>query len=273
MTPARTRLLSALVLVPPVLGLVLLVPADAAAAVCALPLVLAVEEWGRLSGFGRPVAVLVAALVAAFLAVSLLTLEPRGGSFLAGGLGLLVDGVFAALLFGTDRVRCPSSLTLVLGVVSLAVLWWTAFALFREGSDGRGALLSLLVLVWAADSAAYLVGRRWGRRALAPRVSPGKTWEGALGGLVATLLAATLLRAGGSLGHAGLPFALVLGLAVWAAALLGDLAESQLKRRRGVKDSGTLIPGHGGLLDRIDGLMAAAPVFYCFWCLKGAGGW
>lgn len=269
----RPRLLSTLVLVPSIVALVLFAPAGAAAGVLAVPLLIAAYEWARLSGLEKLPSVLATGAFALLLAVSLVVLGIRVGSLLAGGVGLLADGAFAVFLFESGHLRVPTGLGLVLGMISLGVLWWTAAALMERGPSGRAALLSLFVLVWVADSVAYLVGRRLGRRALAPRVSPGKTCEGALGGLGATLLAASLLGLVGALGRAGGAFVGGMGLAVWAAALLGDLAESQAKRRRGVKDSGRLIPGHGGLLDRIDGLMAAAPVFYCLWCLKGVGGW
>jgi len=117
-------------------------------------------------------------------------------------------------------------------------------------------VLALLV-TWAADTAAYAVGALWGRRGLIPRLSPGKTWEGTLAGFVAAAAVALLF-----VPLAGVPLVAALIVAVLAgpAALAGDLAESALKRRAGVKDSGSLLPGHGGIFDRIDSLLAVAPV-------------
>jgi phosphatidate cytidylyltransferase len=127
-------------------------------------------------------------------------------------------------------------------------------------------LLALMAIVWIADSAAYFAGRRFGKRKLAPSISPGKTWEGVYGGLIAVAIyALALLRFAEGTGYSA-PIlaptaiawvALVLGLA--GVSVVGDLFESQLKRHRGVKDSGKLLPGHGGVLDRIDALMAALP--------------
>jgi phosphatidate cytidylyltransferase len=125
-------------------------------------------------------------------------------------------------------------------------------------TQGPQAVLWLVLVVIGADVGAYFVGRRWGRRKLAPRVSPGKTVEGALGGL----LAAALVSWAGAL-HFGMPVPAVVtfGCAVGIFSVIGDLTESMFKRAAGLKDSGTLLPGHGGLLDRIDSVTAAAPLY------------
>ncbi len=118
-------------------------------------------------------------------------------------------------------------------------------------------LLLALLVTWTADTSAYAVGALWGRRRLIPRLSPGKTWEGTLAGFIAAAAVALLF-----VPLAGVPLVAALMVAVLAgpAALAGDLAESALKRRAGVKDSGSLLPGHGGIFDRIDSLLAVAPV-------------
>jgi phosphatidate cytidylyltransferase len=119
-------------------------------------------------------------------------------------------------------------------------------------------VLAVLVLVWVADTAAYFVGRAWGRRKLAPSISPGKTWEGAWGGIAAAL-AYAIICGGLAGGVAWVP--LVAGAAVLAVlSIVGDLFESAAKRQAGVKDSGTLLPGHGGILDRIDSATATLPL-------------
>ena len=128
---------------------------------------------------------------------------------------------------------------------------------------GREALLLLVVTVMISDTGQYYTGRAFGRRPLAPTISPGKTIEGAIGGFVAGGLCLTLV------GAAWLPAVPVgiralVGIAIVAAGIVGDLFESRLKRAAGLKDSSTLIPGHGGILDRIDALLFAAPVFYIF---------
>jgi phosphatidate cytidylyltransferase len=130
---------------------------------------------------------------------------------------------------------------------------------------GRAWLLVLVVGVWAYDTAAYVTGRLWGRGHFFAHISPHKTWSGALGGSVAALLgcAAVGLAIGRPLEAAG------LGLLIGFAAPLGDLAESVLKRAAGVKDSGQLIPGHGGMLDRVDSFVTAAPVAWIYLALLG----
>jgi phosphatidate cytidylyltransferase len=119
-------------------------------------------------------------------------------------------------------------------------------------------VLAVLVLVWIADSAAYFVGRAWGRRKLAPSISPGKSWEGALGGVVAAVAYAIIC--GTFLWGNAWPAYLVAAVVLAAISIVGDLFESAAKRQAGVKDSGTLLPGHGGILDRIDSATAVLPI-------------
>ena len=120
-------------------------------------------------------------------------------------------------------------------------------------------VLAVLILVWLADTAAYFVGRKWGRRKLAPSISPGKTWEGAWGGLAAAM-AYAIICGTFLLGTAGWPAYLAVAVLLAAVSIVGDLFESAAKRQAGVKDSGTLLPGHGGIMDRIDSATAVLPV-------------
>jgi phosphatidate cytidylyltransferase len=147
--------------------------------------------------------------------------------------------------------------------------WPLSLLLLLRGSQiswpppgGFWWLLLLFLGVWTFDSAAFFTGHFLGRHKLAPRISPGKTWEGVVGGLVCTLILCVVLA--GLLLKVPWYLALVLGLALSLAAAVGDLAESLIKRQLQVKDSGQLMPGHGGLLDRIDSLLFAAVVVYLF---------
>jgi phosphatidate cytidylyltransferase len=153
-----------------------------------------------------------------------------------------------------------------------AGLTLTAVPALRAESNGPSLLIFLLCVVWAGDTAALYVGRAWGRHKLAPALSPNKTWEGSLGSVAGSVLVAGVLLGLAALldiwDSARLSYPddvwywLLLAVVVNVAAQLGDLAESALKRSAGVKDSGTLLPGHGGILDRIDALLLAAPVMW-----------
>ncbi|MDC1286312.1 phosphatidate cytidylyltransferase [Gammaproteobacteria bacterium] len=150
----------------------------------------------------------------------------------------------------------------VLLVVSLDLLWICVHGLvYLHAIYGGEMLLYLLSLVWVADIGAYFSGRRFGRNKLAPAISPGKTREGVIGGVVANFLWMLLVyQLSGGWGIALLPF-LLIGFATSLISVAGDLFESVLKREAGVKDSGKLLPGHGGVLDRVDSLIAAAPIY------------
>lgn len=142
----------------------------------------------------------------------------------------------------------------------LVVAWaaWLALVVIRDQPGGATWVLWLLFLVWSADIGAYFAGRRFGRRKLAPLVSPGKTWEGLVGGGIISLVITLAMLA--PMGALAVWWAPVIVLLV-TVSVFGDLFESVLKRKRGVKDSGSLLPGHGGMLDRIDSVIAVLPVF------------
>ena len=172
------------------------------------------------------------------------------GAFVAASLfWILVAPVWLARgVSAQQRVALATSGLLVLVPAALALV------LLRPGQ-----VLQVLVLVWIADSAAYFVGRRWGRRKLAPSISPGKTWEGAWGGIAGAALYA-MIGATFLTGIARLPAYLALAVVLAAISIVGDLFESAAKRQAEVKDSGALLPGHGGILDRIDSATAVLPV-------------
>ncbi|MGB3291073.1 MAG: phosphatidate cytidylyltransferase [Burkholderiaceae bacterium] len=177
---------------------------------------------------------------------------------------LWVLGATAMVYRGQAQERRGGACLSLFGILAVAGVWAALVQMFL----GRGAwfLVSLLALIWFADIAAYFTGKALGRRKLAPKVSPGKTWEGAVGGV----LAATAWVLGsaywpGSFGEALMqrwPWWLALVIAIFLAALsiVGDLFESLLKRRAGLKDSSGLLPGHGGVYDRIDALLPVAPL-------------
>ncbi|OGT63390.1 MAG: hypothetical protein A3E85_02455 [Gammaproteobacteria bacterium RIFCSPHIGHO2_12_FULL_45_12] len=156
-----------------------------------------------------------------------------------------------------------SSRAFVCGLMGLIVLvpCWAAVNFIRNQMNGIALLLFLFVLIWGADTAAYFIGKQWGKTKLVPAVSPGKSWQGLAGALVFSLvLAFAVLWASGM---KGVIWGWFVGfvLIVTLFSVVGDLFESMMKREAGLKDSGTMLPGHGGLLDRIDSLTAAAPIF------------
>ncbi|MAZ77575.1 MAG: phosphatidate cytidylyltransferase [Legionellaceae bacterium] len=148
----------------------------------------------------------------------------------------------------------------VVGLLAL-VPCWLSVNVIHTATDGPIALVLLILLVSMADSGAYFAGRFWGRTPLMPNVSPKKTWEGAVGGLLSALVVVVILGLVMHLDFEQWITMLVLAVVVVSFSIVGDLLESVLKRQAGVKDSGNLLPGHGGLLDRVDSLLAAAPLF------------
>ena len=175
-----------------------------------------------------------------------------------------------ALSRGADLESVSAAAATLLGAVYLGALGGTMAGLRLLSPEAEGAwrIVLLLLIVFCSDTFAFFVGHAFGRRRLAPAVSPGKSVEGALGGLLGGVLGALAVR---QLGLPGLPLAhtLALGLGVAAMGIIGDLDESLLKRWAGVKDSGTLFPGHGGMLDRLDGLLFGAPVLYYYFLYAG----
>lgn len=177
---------------------------------------------------------------------------------------LWVLGATGLVLQGQATQRAQGVLLSVMGVLAPLVAWASLYLFLHK--QGMVYVLSLLVLIWVADIAAYFAGRAFGKAKLAPRVSPGKTWAGAIGGMVAAalwmMISANWLGsfAADVLQHGGWVATAALGVALAALSIVGDLFESLLKRRAAVKDSSQLLPGHGGVYDRIDALLPVAPV-------------
>jgi phosphatidate cytidylyltransferase len=163
----------------------------------------------------------------------------------------------AWVMFAPRRVSSWSAA--LAGVFALVPAWLALIRLRLDFLRGAEWVLFTLILVWVADIGAFFVGRRFGRTRLAPNVSPGKTWEGVMGGMIASAIVAVL---GSHWFMVSVERFVPLCLAVVAFSIVGDLTESLLKRFAGVKDSGSLFPGHGGVMDRIDSVTAAAPILF-----------
>ena len=175
---------------------------------------------------------------------------------------LLGAGIIAVIRFKTDPKGVGRTAGQMLGMIYLPLLF-SCLLLIRNGADGPAWILVVLCLAFAGDTGAFYAGTYLGRHKLCPSVSPNKTVEGAIGGLAASTIAASVAK---YFLLASLPWATCLVMFVLAAAAgqTGDLFESALKRFAGVKDSGSILPGHGGILDRIDALLFVAPVIYFF---------
>ena len=259
------RVVTALVLLAILLPSIFVFPAPVWGAVTLVFLAVGAHEWSLLLGHRRHA--LAAALALATIGAVLLAWHELGGwpgwfVPLATGSATLVW-----IAAGASRLRrrdargggWPMAAALLLAC-------WIALVALRD--IGAAALLVAMAIVWIADIAAYFVGRAIGRRKLAPSISPGKSWEGAIGGCMAVALLGLAAAAAPALSQTlparlvanwSAPGAVLALVALAALSIVGDLHESLLKRQAGVKDSGTLLPGHGGVLDRIDALIPAMP--------------
>ncbi len=263
----KRRVATALLLLPLAVALVLFAPPTAFAVGAAAVFVVAALEWAPLAGCGagaRPwlyaINVMLLLLAAWFFAFELPTV---GRALLAAGLAWWT----LALVWILQRWVLPVGAKLIAGMLTLVPAWYAIVTLHGLRS-GPELVLLLLLIIWAADVGAFFAGHAFGKHKLAPEVSPGKTWEGVLGGCALSALVAGIGAV--LLGFAVASFVL-LALLTIAASIVGDLTESLLKRQAGAKDSGVLLPGHGGVLDRLDSLFSAAPVFLAGWLLLGGG--
>jgi len=251
-----TRVLTAAVLLAAFVGALWFLDRAAFALAVSACVAIGGYEWARLDRFSRP-------LAGAYGLGCALLVYGLAGLPAAGAWIFRAAGVFWALLVPLWLARgLHASPAAWLAAAGVAVLVPAGIA---TASLERGQVLMLLGLVWVADTAAYLCGRAFGRHKLAPSISPGKTWEGVAGAVVASIIYAIIWAifdpglAARVEGPVWAPYLAGAAL-LCAASVLGDLFESAAKRRAGVKDSGSLLPGHGGVLDRIDSATAMLPV-------------
>jgi phosphatidate cytidylyltransferase len=234
-------------------------------AAIALVAALAVYEFlalGKKKGYDVPIVlcILVTLLIVAAFVVEDLSVEL---------------GMFAALLLipasyvVTSRQledSLPSSAVAVLATTYVGMLAGSLVRLRNDFPEGSKLVFFLLLVVWLGDSGAYYVGKKLGRHKLSPRISPKKTVEGLIGGISASVITAVIIHFT-FFPKFPLLHAVIAGVVLSFAGVVGDLAESMWKRSADVKDSGTLIPGHGGFLDRFDSILFTAPILYCYWTL------
>ncbi len=251
------RVLTALILIPAIVYIIQFAPLAVCIGVIFLAMLLALQEY--LSLVGVPVSFrVVSSLIAAIATLApmwpelsfvlligvilLLTLALFSSLELAAGFRAAVSGFFGAAYVG--------------GLMGFLIA-------IRMGKGGEDFLMMLLVIIWAGDSFAYFAGKSLGRHKLSPAVSPNKTWEGAVAGFVFGIVAAVLCKFA-FIPEVQLVHAIGLGAVVGIAGQIGDLCESIVKRAANVKDSGGIIPGHGGMLDRVDSLLFGAPAMYYY---------
>ncbi len=256
----KQRLLTAAILIPLFIFFVLKLSPQAFYILTDLIVLWGAWEWSFLMGldsFPRsliyPLVVMFVLFIAYLLPITLILYVALTGWLIAAYLVVCYP----------RKTRAWGQGMAVRGLMGLFVLvpCWLAVNFIRNSPNGIHIMLFLFALIWGADSGAYFVGKKWGKHKLLPQVSPGKTWQGLAGALLTTIIIALLGLLILKVPSAAWPIGLMWALLTVLFSILGDLFESMLKRQAGLKDSGRLLPGHGGILDRIDSLSAAAPIF------------
>jgi phosphatidate cytidylyltransferase len=257
----KQRIITALILLPIALGGFFLLEGAGFALFIGLVVTLGAWEWARLAGFaGQSARVAYAAVVAAMLFV--MYLVPGIAPWVLGAAVLWwAAATFLVLTYPrTTHHWANTAAKLVIGLLILLPAW-QGLIWIKQGALGNWQIMAVMVLVWGADVGAYFSGRAFGKRKLAPKVSPGKSWEGVYGGLALSLVITAVVGIVRDWSAAQLLMGLFGAALIVFVSVVGDLTESMFKRQSGIKDSSNLLPGHGGVLDRIDSLTAAIPIF------------
>ncbi|MNF55427.1 Phosphatidate cytidylyltransferase [compost metagenome] len=257
----KQRIITALILLPIALCGFFLLEGSGFALFIGLVVTLGAWEWARLAGFTeQPIRVAYAAVVAAILFV--MHLVPGLAPWVLGAAVLWwAVATFLVLTYPrTSEHWASAACKLVIGLLILLPAW-QGLILIKQQPLGNWLIMAVMVLVWGADIGAYFSGRAFGKRKLAPQVSPGKSWEGVYGGLLLSLVITLVVGLVRDWTLGEMLMGLIGAAVIVFISVVGDLTESMFKRQSGIKDSSNLLPGHGGILDRIDSLTAAIPVF------------
>ncbi|MCY7355622.1 MAG: phosphatidate cytidylyltransferase [Lysobacter sp.] len=267
----RLRVLTASILAPLAIAAILFLPTPWLVALTAVMFLAGMWEWFALAEIDDTLARTILLVANLLLMVALVwgSQSATGGTLVLFRIATVVGVIWwllAALWltrydFASDHDTHARAFKLAAGTLAIIPAWCALALIHAEQPNGHRWLLVALAIVWAADTGAYFAGRAFGKHKLSPRISPNKTVEGLGGGMLAGLTAGVLggWIAGASLQQ--LPLVALMAFIVVLFSVIGDLFESLLKRHVGAKDSGNLIPGHGGILDRIDSVLAALPVF------------
>ncbi|HVL02753.1 MAG TPA: phosphatidate cytidylyltransferase [Dongiaceae bacterium] len=265
----KQRIITAVILLPLILGAIFYLPTAWFALAMAIPVALGAWEWANIMGIEEPVK--RAPYVGIVLSLLVLVMLTGFNGVLYLGCLWWAAAVWLVKAYPNEVARWEGrGIQSCIGLLVLVPAWWSLVLIQRQ-PDGEWWLLYVMLLVWGADTGAYFVGRKLGKNKLAPAVSPGKSVEGLLGGLATTAIIALIVAfSTAASAQVGLIPFLLISLVAVIGSVYGDLAESMFKRHRGIKDSSQLLPGHGGVLDRIDSITAAVPLFASGMVLLGA---
>lgn len=269
----KQRIMTALILLPIVVLAILYLPNPAFALLWAAALNLAAWEWSALARLNSLVSrviwlcIIDVALLALWFNINVSAVTDTVMLLAAGFWGFVI----VSLLFDITRRMTDLSATAYRTVsvatgVFIIVPAWLALVLLHLSEPSN--VLLVFCLVWAADTGAYFAGRRFGKRKLAPSISPGKSWEGVIGGLLLSLVLVYVWSVMAAMPQAEQLSFIIIAMIAVMVSIYGDLLESVFKRVSGIKDSGQLLPGHGGIMDRLDSITAAGPIFMAGYLIK-----
>lgn len=263
----ETRVITALVIIPLLVSAVLLLSVKSLAFIFGVVIIIGAWEWSRLSGFTSMISRLAYIALTIFIMLQSYNWieQPKLLSYML--YAVFIWWLFAFLwltITSPDKLLANVLNVYIRGLIGLILLvpaWLSLLALHTQGNNGPYLLLAFFILIWVADSGAYYSGKIFGCRKLAPVISPGKTIEGVYGALFAAFLASIIIAL--FLDYNFLQIIIFSSITLFCIifSIIGDLFESVAKRNAGIKDSGTFFPGHGGVMDRIDSLTSAAPLF------------
>lgn len=257
----KQRIITALILLPIALGGFFLLEGAGFALFIGLVVTLGAWEWARLAGFAAQSARMTYAAAVAVMLFVMYVVPGIAPWVLGASVLWWATATFLVLTYPRTTHHWANAATkLTIGLLILLPAW-QGLIWIKQGPLGNWQIMAVMVLVWGADVGAYFSGRAFGKRKLAPKVSPGKSWEGVYGGLALSLVITTVVGVSRQWTAGQLLIGLFGAALIVFVSVVGDLTESMFKRQSGIKDSSNLLPGHGGVLDRIDSLTAAIPIF------------